>query len=95
MKPVYDALVFAAGQDPNPLASWATEIDQVWARDPEVDGEDLLEPHVIATLILNHPPEPDLLRTELLIALGITHTRLGVFKQHEIAPVMLVSCVNG
>ncbi|KAL2839348.1 hypothetical protein BJY01DRAFT_250528 [Aspergillus pseudoustus] len=40
-------------------------------------------------------PFPNFFRTELLIALGITRTRLLVFKDHEIAPVMLVSCFNG
>ncbi|KAL3460933.1 hypothetical protein BJX64DRAFT_289871 [Aspergillus heterothallicus] len=87
--------VFAAGEDSNPLAPWATEIVAAWARDPEMDDEKPLSPHIIVLLTHNHPPVNELLRTELLIALGVTRTRLGVFKEHEIGPVMLISCFNG
>ncbi|KAJ0420987.1 hypothetical protein BJY00DRAFT_312652 [Aspergillus carlsbadensis] len=89
--------VFAAGEETNNLAAWATEVDSVWYREEE-NPDDMATPHIMALLIHHHPagPEADLLlRTELLIALGIMQTRLGIYKEHEVAPVVLISCFNG
>ncbi|KAL3487406.1 hypothetical protein BJX62DRAFT_241108 [Aspergillus germanicus] len=41
------------------------------------------------------PPEPDLLRTELLIIVGIMRTRLGIYKEYEVAPVMVITTFAG
>ncbi|KAL2863194.1 uncharacterized protein BJX67DRAFT_384938 [Aspergillus lucknowensis] len=85
--------VLAAAKDvSNPRAPWATEINSVWQRDPEIDHHN---PHIIIVLEHGHTSEPELLRSELLIALVIMKTRMRVYEDHEITPVMVVSCFNG
>ncbi|KAL3487397.1 hypothetical protein BJX62DRAFT_213729 [Aspergillus germanicus] len=89
--------VFAAAEDTNELAAWTTDIDSVWYREGDGDSNSATPsaaPHILALLMHHRPPPADLVRTELLVIMGIMRTRLEVYKEHEIAPVMLVTTFN-
>ncbi|KAL3489024.1 hypothetical protein BJX62DRAFT_239493 [Aspergillus germanicus] len=88
--PFMSPQVLAAGPDESPLAPWALDIHTAWYR------RDKQAPHVIATLVHQLAPDAqNLTRFELLIIIGIMRTRLELFEDHEIAPVMVISCFHG
>jgi hypothetical protein len=83
--------VFAAAVDTNDLAAWATDIDATWYREgDEESNSPSPSPHILALLMHHRPPPADLLRTELLVIMGIMRTRLEVYRDHEIAPVCIL-----
>jgi hypothetical protein len=71
--------VFAAAEESNSLAAWSSDMGDAWCR-----GEESDEPYVIAMVMHHLPPESGLLRTELLVIVGIMRTRLGIHKEPEL-----------
>ncbi|KAJ0425055.1 hypothetical protein BJY00DRAFT_275774, partial [Aspergillus carlsbadensis] len=78
--------VFAAAEIRKPFAARTSDMGDDWSRN---DANNT--PHVIAMLMHHLSPQPDLLRTELLVIVGIMRTRLEICEGHEVAPVMLIT----
>jgi hypothetical protein len=74
--------VFAAAEDTNGLAAWATDIEAAWYREADEESNSPSpSPHILALLMHHRPPPADLLRTELLVIMGIMRTMLQVYKE--------------
>ncbi|KAI3019908.1 hypothetical protein CBS147482_2243 [Aspergillus niger] len=77
----------------NPLASPPLRFEDAWYPHRPL-GQEL--PHINLVVTLEGVCDDNILRSELLVLLGVMRTRLGrvELKDHSVAPVLLTSCTD-